>query len=48
MVELETGEFLYNLDADPGEKQNLAEQHPEIVARFKNIHQEWRASLEER
>lgn len=29
------GLLLFNLDADPGETTNLADQHPEIVARLK-------------
>ncbi len=41
MVELELGEFLYNLADDPGEKSNLASRHPEIVRQLKQVYQEW-------
>jgi hypothetical protein len=27
-----------NLEADPGEMTNLAEQHPEIVKRLRTLH----------
>jgi hypothetical protein len=30
--------FLVSLQADPGEKTNLAGQHPEIVARLRRLH----------
>lgn len=39
MVELELGEFLYNLVDDPGEKVNLADKHPEIVRLLKQAYQ---------
>ncbi len=48
MVELEEGEFLHDLEADPGEKTNLAEEHPEILERLKGVHRKWRASLGEK
>jgi arylsulfatase A-like enzyme len=31
--------FLVNLDTDPGEKTNLARQHPEIVERMRKLHE---------
>lgn len=41
MVELELGEHLYNLEADPGETTNLAEDYPEILSDLKRAHQHW-------
>lgn len=35
---------LYDLIADPGEKQDLADQHPQIVARMSDTLQKWRES----
>ena len=35
---------LYDLQADPGEKNNLAEAHPEIVAAMKQRLESWRNS----
>ncbi|TAG30080.1 MAG: sulfatase, partial [Verrucomicrobia bacterium] len=32
--------FLANLKTDPGEKTNLADRHPDIVARLHTLHQE--------
>ncbi len=40
-VELDLGEFLYNLEKDPGESINLATKHPEIVNRLKAKYQQW-------
>ena len=37
------GPFLVNLADDPGETANLAETHPDIVARLTGIHEEWLA-----
>ena len=45
MVELELGEFLYDLEADPGESQDVAAEHPEVVARLKRLHASWRADV---
>ena len=38
---------LYNLEEDPGETNNLAEQMPEQVERLKALHEEWRAEMKE-
>jgi len=46
MVELELGEFLYDLEADPGETTNLKEKHPEIFKELKNLHKEWKNELD--
>ncbi|MEZ4829630.1 MAG: sulfatase-like hydrolase/transferase [Bacteroidia bacterium] len=45
MVELELGEFLYDLEADPGETKNLIATHPEIYQQLKNAHLRWRESI---
>jgi len=47
MVELEIGEFLYNLDTDPSETTNLAEQYPEIVSQLKQFHAKWLEDMSE-
>lgn len=33
--------FLVNLEADPGEKTNLASEHPEMVERLRTMHEEY-------
>ena len=48
MVELELGEFLYNLDEDPGETKDLAAEHPEIVLGLKQSYQEWKAEISQK
>lgn len=45
MVALEVGEFLYDLDEDPGESVNLAADHPEILNALKDAHQRWKENL---
>ena len=32
---------LYDIDADPGESNNLAAQHPDIVSRLKAGYEDW-------
>lgn len=46
MTELELGEFLYDLEEDPGEKKNLANEYPDTLALLKMIHQDWKKMLE--
>ncbi len=46
MVEVELGEFLYNLADDPGEKVNLAGKYPEILNQLKQAYQEWKQRIE--
>ena len=46
-VALDLGEFLHDLDADPGETRNLTAEHPAVVARLKKLHADWRSSLED-
>ncbi len=37
---------LFDLDADPGQSENVAAEHPEIVARLRNAYEAWWESLE--
>jgi len=37
--------LLYNLQADPAEQHNRAEDHPEIVARLSKLHEEWEVRI---
>ena len=46
MVENLEGAFLYNLADDPGETQNVHDQHPEVVTRLLAIRDEYVAELE--
>jgi len=39
-------EYLFDLDADPGEKQNLLDTHPEIAKRLRDHLQAWGADLQ--
>lgn len=39
---------LSNLEDDPGERTNLRDKHPKIVAELKDAAEKWRAGLEER
>jgi len=41
MVEIELGEFLYNLESDPGESSNLIDDYPEVYSTLKNAHASW-------
>jgi arylsulfatase A-like enzyme len=46
-VELEVGEFLADLERDPGETTNLAGERPEVVEELRAIHGAWRSKLDE-
>ena len=35
------GEELYDIKADPGQKNDIAAQHPEIVKKMRDAHEEW-------
>ena len=39
------GDFLVNLKDDPAEKSNLADLHPEIVVRLKQLRADWAGEL---
>lgn len=45
MVELELGEYLYDLEKDISEKVNLTIEFPEVVGRLKKLHNEWKNSV---
>lgn len=45
MVEVELGEFLYDLDADPGESRDLSGEYPEVVEELKTLHDAWRREV---
>ena len=40
------GTELYNVKDDPGQKQNLAERHPEILRKLQSHYDQWWAGLE--
>ena len=41
----DTGEFLFDLGADPREKKNLAASHPEILDRLRRLYTEWESGV---
>ncbi|MEM1355415.1 MAG: arylsulfatase [Planctomycetota bacterium] len=43
---LVNGHELYDIEADPGQEQNVAAKHPEIVERLRSDYEKWWASLE--
>ena len=45
MVELELGEFLYDLEADPGEQNNLIHKQVERAEAMRLQFEKWQASL---
>jgi len=45
MVELELGEFLYDLQADPSEKKNLAKENPDKLKEMRAIYQAWKKEM---
>ena len=45
MVEVELGEFLYDLEADIGETKNLAALYPEVFEQLKRAHKNWKRKL---
>jgi len=42
---MQYGEYLYNLDIDPGETTNLAKGFPEIFNELKSIQTNWRKEI---
>lgn len=40
------GKELYDMQADPGQKQNVAAAHPDVVKRLTHFYDEWWADLE--
>ncbi len=47
MVEIELGEFLYDLEVDPGETTNLAEEYPLILLDLQKSHERWKDNLQQ-
>ena len=45
MVEMELGEFLYDLEEDPGEKDDVAKKHPQIVKKLKDLYSMWKKHI---
>jgi arylsulfatase B len=43
---LVSGEELYNVHADPGQREDVAEHHPDVVARLREAHQRWWEQVE--
>jgi arylsulfatase A-like enzyme len=46
-AEVQDEYFLSDIEADPGEKINLAEEHPELCEELKNAALSWRQGIEE-
>ncbi|QXD25252.1 hypothetical protein F7C95_04955 [Opitutia bacterium ISCC 51] len=44
--EIEYGEFLFNLDEDPGEHRDLRYFHPETFNELKTIYRNWKQDME--
>ena len=40
------GKELYDIAADPGQKNNIAKKHPEVVAKMREFYEQWWAELE--
>lgn len=40
------GKELYDISSDPGQKQNIASQHPDVVAKMRAFYDQWWAELE--
>lgn len=47
MVEMEYGDYLYDLDKDPNETTNLKSEFPEKFKELKNIYKIWRKEINE-
>jgi arylsulfatase A-like enzyme len=45
MVEMEYGDYLYDLENDPGETTNLKNEYPKVFNELKNIHKNWREKI---
>ncbi len=48
MVEIELGEYLYDLEADPGEKTNLADSLPKTYLELNNAFNNWKNRVREK
>ena len=47
MVEMEYGEYLYDLDKDPNETTNLKSEFPEKFKELKSIHKNCRKEIDQ-
>lgn len=45
-VRNESGEFLFNLADDVGEKNNLIDERPEVAARMRDHFRHWQAEMD--
>jgi arylsulfatase B len=41
------GEELYDMDVDPGQEQDVASEHPEVVERLRQAYEQWWTSVSE-
>lgn len=48
MVEIELGEFLYDLRKDPGERTNLKDSVPEVYEKFDDAYSKWKREINEK
>ena len=46
LMELELGEYLYDLENDPGEKVNLIEKYPDVAKQLKEKYAQWKKYVE--
>ena len=46
ITETPQGEFLYNLELDPGEKNNLISKYPEVALELKNALKKWQKDMQ--
>jgi len=42
------GKELYDIKADPGQKNNVADKHPEVVAKLSHAYEDWWADISKR
>ncbi|MCB2219075.1 MAG: sulfatase-like hydrolase/transferase [Bacteroidetes bacterium] len=47
MVDVEVGEFLYDLEVDPAESVNLITTHPEVARQLKHYYAKWTQDVSE-
>jgi len=47
MVDIKLGTFLYNLEEDPGETNDLSKKHPEIVQKLETYYQTWNKEIKQ-
>lgn len=42
------GKELYDIEVDPGQKSDVADEHPEVVRRLRNAHERWWSDVSQR